>query len=63
MINGKNVYNKPIYYDLKRQEEIRKSATGQGEDQATRCFLDYNYIKNHYKIIAVDFELAKSIRY
>ena len=63
MINGKNVYNKPIYYDLKRQEEIRKLATGQGEDYATKCFLDYNYIKNHYKIIAVDFELAKSIRY
>ena len=45
MINGKNVYNKPIYYDLKRQEEIRKLATGQGEDYATRCFLDIITLK------------------
>ena len=31
IINGKNFYNQPIYSDMKRYEEIRKLATGQGE--------------------------------
>ena len=26
----------------------------QGEDYTTACLLDYNYIKNHYGLIAVD---------
>ena len=28
--------------------------TGQGEDCTTRCLLDYHYIENHYRLIAVD---------
>ena len=35
-------------------EEIRKLTTGQGEDQITGCLLEYDYIKNHYRLIAVD---------
>ena len=29
-------------------------ATSQGEDYTPRCLLDYKYIKNHYRLIAVD---------
>ena len=35
-------------------ENIRKIATGEGDDYATGCLLDYVYFKNCYKIIAVD---------
>ena len=28
--------------------------TEQGEDYTTGCLLDYNYIKNHYKLEAAD---------
>ena len=35
-------------------ENIRKIATGQGDDYASDCLLDYTYFKNYYKVIAVD---------
>ena len=35
-------------------ENIRKIATGQGDDYATGCLLDYSYFKDHYKMIAID---------
>ena len=33
---------------------IRKIATGQGDDYTTSCPLDYNYFKKYYKMIAID---------
>ena len=40
--------------DIMRYEEIRKLTTGQGEDYTTGCLSDYEYIKNHCKLISVD---------
>ena len=42
MINGKNFYNQSINSDIKRYEEIRKLATGQGENYSTGCLLYYD---------------------
>ena len=42
-------------------EEIRKLATGQGEDYTTGCLLDYDYIKNHYKLVTVDLSRQKEL--
>ena len=39
---------------MKRYEEIRKLTTGQGGDYTAGCLLEYDYIKNHYRLIAVD---------
>ena len=50
----KNFYDQPIYFDIKQYEEIRKLTTGQGEDYTTWCLLDYDHIKNQYRLIAVD---------
>ena len=61
IINGKNLYDHPIYWDIKPYEEIRKSTTGQGEDYSTGCLLDYEYIKNHYRLIAVDLTRKKEL--
>ena len=47
--------------DTKRYEEIRKLTTGQGEDYTTGCLLDYDYIKNHYRLIAVDLSRQKEL--
>ena len=33
----------------------RKIPTGQGDDYTTGCLLDYNYFKDHFKMIAIDF--------
>ena len=54
IINGKNFYDQPIDSDIKRYEEIRKPTTGQSEDYTTGYLLDYDYVKNHYKLIAVN---------
>ena len=54
IINGTNFYNQPVDSDIKRYEEIRKLITGQSEDYTTGCLLDYEYIKNRYRLLAVD---------
>ena len=59
---GKSFYDQAIDSDIKRFEKIRKLTTGQGQDHTTGCLLDYKYIRNHYELIAIDFEYAKKIR-
>ena len=38
---------------------MRKSIAVQGEDYTTVCLLDYEYIKNHYRLITVDLSRQK----
>ena len=47
MIDGKNFFDQPINSNLKTYENIRKIATGQGDDYTTGCLLDYSYLKDH----------------
>ena len=54
IINRKNLHDKVIDSDIKRKEEFRKLAAGQGEDYTTGCLSDYGYIKNLYRLIAID---------
>ena len=50
----KTFYDRPIDSDIKPYEEIEKLTTGQGESYTTGFLLDYEYIKHHYRLIAVD---------
>ena len=59
IVNGKNVYDQSIDSDIEQYKEIRRLTTGQGEDYTTRCFLDYKYIENNYRLIAVDLSRQK----
>ena len=34
--------------------KLKKFATRKGDDYTTGCLLDYQYFKDHYKIIALD---------
>ena len=61
IINGKNVYDQPIDSDIKQYEEIGKLTTVQAEDYTTGCLLDYDYIKNHYRLIAFDLSGQKEL--
>ena len=54
LIDGRNFFDQPINSMTKTYENIRKIATGQGDDYTTGCLLDYSYFKNYYKIIAID---------
>ena len=59
IINGKSFYDEPINSDTTRYEETWKLTIGQGEDYATGYLLDYDSIKNHYRLIAVDLSRQK----
>ena len=54
MINGENFFDQPVKNNKVTYENIRKIATGQGDDCTTGCLLDYPYFKESYKIIGVD---------
>ena len=54
LIDGRNVYDQPINDQIKKYDEVRKIATGKGEDYTTGCLLDYQYFLNHYKLIAIN---------
>ena len=54
IIDRKNSFDQPIKDNKVTYENIRKIATGQGDDYTTGCLLDYTYSKNCYKMIVVD---------
>ena len=54
MINGENFFDQPIKNNKVTNENIRKIATGHGDDYATGFLLDYPYFKDSHKMIPVD---------
>ena len=54
MINGENFFDQPIKNNEVTYNNIRKIATGYGDDYTTGCLLDYSYFADTYKMIAVD---------
>ena len=61
IFNRKNFYDQANDLDIKRYEEIRKLTTEQGKNCTNGCLLDYNYIKNHYRLIAVGLRRQKEL--
>ena len=54
MVDEKNFFDRPVKNDKVTHENIRKIITGQGDDYATGCLLDYTYFKKYCKMIAID---------
>ena len=61
MIDGRNFFDQPIDSMAKIYENMRKIATGQGNDYTTGCLLDYPYFKDHYKMIAIDLSKQQAL--
>ena len=61
LIDGRNFYDQPINDQIRKYDEIRKIAIGQGDDCATGCLLDYQYIKDHHQLIVVDLSKQKEL--
>ena len=61
MINGENFFDQPIKKDKVTYENIRKIATGQGDDYTIGCLLDYSYFMDTYKMIAVDLSKQQAL--
>ena len=61
LIDGRNFYDQAINSQLRKYDEIRKVALGNGDDYTTGCLLDYVYFKKNYQIIAVDLSKQKKL--
>ena len=61
LIDGRNFYDQPIKDKIKKYDEIRKIATGKGDDYTTGFLRDYQYFKDHYRLIAVDLSKRKEL--
>ena len=61
MINGENFFDQPIKNNKVTYENIRKIATGQGDDHTTGFLLDYPYFKDGYKMISVDLSKQQAL--
>ena len=61
VINGENVFDQPIKNNKVTYDNIRNIATGQGDDYATGCLLDYPYFTDTYKMIAVDLSKQQAL--
>ena len=61
MIDGKNFFDQLVKNNKVTHENIRKIATGPGDDCTTGCLLDYNYFKNYMKMIAVDLSKQQAL--
>ena len=54
MIDDRNFFDQPINSMSKTYENIRKIATGKGDDYTTGWLLDYLYFIENHKMIAID---------
>ena len=61
MIDGKNSFDQPVKNDKVTYENIRKIATGQGDDYTTGRLSDYTYFKKYYKMIAIDLSRQQAL--
>ena len=61
MINSENFFDQPIKNNKVTYDNIRKIATGQGDDYTTGCLLDYPYFANTYIRIAVDLSKQQAL--
>ena len=55
------IKDQPIKTNKVTYEDIRKIATGKGDDYTTGCLLDYQYFKDFYKMIAVDLSKQQAL--
>ena len=48
VIDGRNLFHQPISSMSRTYQNIRKIATGKGDDYTTGCLLNYPYFKENY---------------
>ena len=61
MIDQQNFFDQPKRNNFITYDNIRKIATGQGDDYTTGCLLDYICFKNYYKMIAIDLSKQQAL--
>ena len=61
IIKGKNIYDQELDSDIKCYEESKTMTIGQGDNYTSGCLLDYDYIKDHYRLIAADLSIQREL--
>ena len=61
LIDGRNFYDQPINDSIRKYDEIKKIATGKGDNYMTGCLLDYDYFKNNDQLIAIDLSKQRDL--
>ena len=61
MINGENFFDQTVRDKKVTYENVRKTATGRGDDCTTSCLLDYPYLKDSYKVITIDLSKLQAL--
>ena len=61
MIDGQNFFDRPVKHKLMTYGNTSKFAAGEGDDCTAGCLLDYNYFKNHQKMIAIDLSKQQAL--
>ena len=61
LIDGRNFYDQLINDEIRKYDEIRKIATGKGDNYATGCLLDYDYFKKNDQLIAIDLSKQREL--
>ena len=61
MIDWKRIFDQTVKNNKLTYKNIRKLATGQGDDCTTGCLLDYAYFRGNYKMIAIDLSKPQAL--
>ena len=61
MIDGRNFLDQSINSMNKTYKNIRRIATGQGDDYTTGCLLNYFYFKENYKLLTIDLSKQQTL--
>ena len=60
-IDRQNLFYQIVKNNLRTYDINRKIGAGQGGDCTIGCFLDYDYIKYNYKLIAISLSKQKAL--
>ena len=61
LIDSRIHYDQPVNDSIRKYDEIRKIATGKGDNYTTGCLLDYDYFKKNDQLIAVDLSKQREL--
>ena len=61
MIDCCTIFDQPLKNDLRTNDTIRKIATGQSDNYATGCLVNYAYFKENCKTIVIDLSKHKAL--
>ena len=60
-IDGRNFYDQSVNDSIKQYDEVKKVSTGQGDDYATGCLMDFAYFEKNYRLISAYLSKQKAL--